>query len=200
MKSYRGKISIIIESPFFEKENLVESFKYQSLSSLIGEKYWRTGDSRRNATMKSDFPDACFLSSVRRKGQRTVVCSPVEHTWRVMCARRKWSPWSMGTTGTLEVHKHTQKWKCQDWQESCRPSSPETRLAACGFALPLFVSPSLSSRGLLPLPSRLPPSLFQILPRTYRTTTVVSNPPWLRRDETCQWCLPRCRCTTTGCP
>lgn len=31
---------------------------------------------------------------------RRVACSPVEHTSRVMCARRKWSPWSMGTTGT----------------------------------------------------------------------------------------------------
>lgn len=114
------------------------------------------------------------LSIQRGKGQRTVICSPVEHISRVMCARRKWSPWSMGTTGTLEAHKHTQKWKCQDWQESCRPSSPETRLAACGFALPLFVSPFLPFRRPFPLPSRLPPSLFQILLRTCCT------PPWLQ--------------------
>lgn len=77
--------------------------------------------------------------------------------------------------GTLEVHKHIQKWKCQDWQESCRPSSPETRLAACGFALPLFVSPSL-----LFVPSPPPPHdyhlpFFRFCRATYIRTTVAAT-------------------------
>lgn len=51
---------------------------------------------------------------------------------------------------------------------------------------------------LVPLPSRLPPSLFQILPRTY--TTVAATLRGSGTTERSRWCLPRCRCTSTGCP
>ena len=134
--------------------------------------------------------DKWYLRNARCVVSCRVVPSRVASNGRVGDARETRTEVE---TSRRDATRRIGKGACLPADDRVRSSLPETRLAACGFALPLFASLLFSAREVL-----VPLYFEAVRHRTAGRLCNPSCPPRPRHAEVVA--RSRRRCISTGCP